>query len=701
MKILFLVFTVGALAASRPVDAAELVTGRVRFESGEPAAGVRVWLFDLHHIHTDPVVVTTDAEGHFNLPSTDRLALFALGPNYPNPFNPSTIIPYQLPVASYVRLDIFNVLGQRIKTLFNGQQAVGLHTAKWDGTDAMGRAVAAGVYLYRLDAEEVRLTQRMVLVDGPARWATSSSPPNGLSGGAGIPRYGLVISGRGIESYVDLAFLYGYGHEEVVVVRPAEQQAQTTRTPGGLLGDVNNDTQVDMADALLVLVYTLDRSSFVAPNQGRIGQGDVNEDCLIDLADGLLITTYVANPLDGTLPDGIGQPIKSDMRALVTLYEALGGDNWRDNTNWLSTEPFHTWYGVETNDIGRITRLRLDRNELTGTIPEALAQLKLLKHLDLDVNELTGTIPEALAQLKNLQTLDLNFNELTGTIPEALAQLENLRSLNLSFNELTGTIPEALTQLENLQGLNLNFNELTGTIPEALAQLENLQSLSLGGNKLTGTIPEALTQLENLQSLSLLDNELTGTIPEALAQLENLRSLSLSFNELTGTIPEALAQLENLWNLDLRDNKLTGTIPEALAQLKNLSHLNLSFNELTGTIPKTLGQLENLQELYLDSNELTGTIPKTLGQLENLKYLSLRNNKLIGAIPEELGQLKNLQELYLRDNELTGAIPEALGQLRDLKYLYLGGNELTGCIPKALQDIPNNDLNVLGLTFCP
>ena len=675
MKILFLVFAVGALAASRPADAAELVTGRVRFESGAPAAGVRVWLFDLHHIHTDPVVVITDAEGHFDLPSTDRLALFALGPNYPNPFNPSTIIPYQLPVASYVRLDVFNVLGQRIKTLFNGQQAVGLHTAKWDGTDEMGRAVAAGVYLYRLDAEKVRLTQRMVLVDGPARWATSSSPPNGLSGGAGTPRYGLVISGRGIESYVDLAFLYG--HEEVVVVRPAEQQVQPTRTPGGLLGDVNNDTQVDMADALLVLVYTLDRSSFVAPNQGRIGQGDVNEDCLIDLADGLLITTYVANPFDKTLPDGIGRPIKSDMRTLVRLYEALDGNNWQDNTNWLSTEPFHTWYGVETNDIGRITRLSLGGNELTGTIPEALAQLKILKYLNLYGNQLTGTIPEALTQLKNLQTLILDINKLTGTIPEALTQLENLKHLILFGNQLTGTIPEALVQLENLQTLNLYGNQLTGTIPEALTQLKNLQTLILDINKLTGTIPEALTQLENLQTLSLSGNELTGTIPETLAQLENLQTLNLN------------------------DNKLTGTIPEALAQLKDLKYLFLRGNELTGTIPEALAQLENLQTLSLSGNELTGTIPETLAQLENLKYLNLRNNKLTGTIPETLAQLENLQELYLNNNELMGTIPEALAQLKDLKYLYLGGNELTGCIPKALQDIPNNDLKVLELTFCP
>ena len=68
----------------------------------------------------------------------------------------------------------------------------------------------------------------------------------------------------------------------------------------GILGDVNNDNQVDIADALLVLLYTLERFSFVAPNQGNIALGDVNEDGQIDIADVLLIMTYIANPLDPT-----------------------------------------------------------------------------------------------------------------------------------------------------------------------------------------------------------------------------------------------------------------------------------------------------------------------------------------------------------------------------------------------------------------
>ena len=73
---------------------------------------------------------------------------FALGQNYPNPFNPSTIIPYQIPASAPVRLDVFNLLGQRMATLVDAEQAAGAHTAVWDGTDAAGRAVGrGGVYL--------------------------------------------------------------------------------------------------------------------------------------------------------------------------------------------------------------------------------------------------------------------------------------------------------------------------------------------------------------------------------------------------------------------------------------------------------------------------------------------------------------------------------------------------------------------------
>ena len=132
-------------------------------------------LFDLTDLRRF-VGTTTDETGHFALPlrafSTARgTALptdFALGQNYPNPFNPSTIIPYQLSASGHVRLDVFNVLGQRLATLVDAEQSAGVYTAQWDATDASGRAVGAGVYIYRLSSGGMTESRRMVLVDGQA-----------------------------------------------------------------------------------------------------------------------------------------------------------------------------------------------------------------------------------------------------------------------------------------------------------------------------------------------------------------------------------------------------------------------------------------------------------------------------------------------------------------------------------------------------
>lgn len=77
---------------------------------------------------------------------------FSLLPNYPNPFNPRTIIPYFLPVAAGITLDIYNVAGQRIARLIQGRQGPGSHSLFWEGRDEEGREVPAGVYFYRLEA---------------------------------------------------------------------------------------------------------------------------------------------------------------------------------------------------------------------------------------------------------------------------------------------------------------------------------------------------------------------------------------------------------------------------------------------------------------------------------------------------------------------------------------------------------------------
>jgi hypothetical protein len=84
--------------------------------------------------------------------------------NYPNPFNPRTTIQYETPFPGEVRLTIWNLLGQRLRTLVDQRQEAGHTTVEWDGKDERGRDVSTGIYLYRLEAGTFTAVQRMVLI---------------------------------------------------------------------------------------------------------------------------------------------------------------------------------------------------------------------------------------------------------------------------------------------------------------------------------------------------------------------------------------------------------------------------------------------------------------------------------------------------------------------------------------------------------
>ncbi len=90
---------------------------------------------------------------------------FALGANYPNPFNPETHIPFFLPLPSRVQLEIFDAQGKRVRTLLAGFLGAGHHSLRWNGTNDRGEAVASGVYLYRLVGPHMASAfRKMVLV---------------------------------------------------------------------------------------------------------------------------------------------------------------------------------------------------------------------------------------------------------------------------------------------------------------------------------------------------------------------------------------------------------------------------------------------------------------------------------------------------------------------------------------------------------
>jgi hypothetical protein len=106
-----------------------------------------------------PSIATDVDEDGGQVPTT-----FALNQNFPNPFNPTTTISFNLPTVSNVSLTIFNILGQEVTSVVNERLAAGNHVFEWDGHDGYGSPVASGIYFYRLEAGDYRSIRKMTLL---------------------------------------------------------------------------------------------------------------------------------------------------------------------------------------------------------------------------------------------------------------------------------------------------------------------------------------------------------------------------------------------------------------------------------------------------------------------------------------------------------------------------------------------------------
>ncbi len=129
--------------------------GRAWFAWSDPRDnGLNIYLSSVVYSPTG-----IDDPGDKVLPKTHRLSQ-----NYPNPFNPATVISFDLSANSDVTLSVYNALGQKVKTLVEGNLPVGEHSVTWDGTNAAGERVASGVYLYRLKADDFTDSRKMLLL---------------------------------------------------------------------------------------------------------------------------------------------------------------------------------------------------------------------------------------------------------------------------------------------------------------------------------------------------------------------------------------------------------------------------------------------------------------------------------------------------------------------------------------------------------
>lgn len=194
------------------------------------------------------------------------------------------------------------------------------------------------------------------------------------------------------------------------------------------------------------------------------------------------------------MQDGYDTTEEMERAALTAFYIATGGENWKNNDNWCSDKPLSEWYGITTDNSGRVTQVSLSSNQLSGYLPPEIGNLTKLYGLYLDSNRLTGNIPSELCTLTNLGYLDFGLNQLSGAIPSGIGNMTNLTGLYLNGNMFSGTIPSAIGNLKKLQYIYLNGNTLSGTLPPETGNLTDLKSFDLRGNQLSGTIPKSVQQ---------------------------------------------------------------------------------------------------------------------------------------------------------------------------------------------------------------
>ena len=138
---------------------------------GSPVNGATVRLnvratdgIDTVDVTGDNIVLYVNRYDYLSVESEGIPTEFALHENYPNPFNPSTTLRFDLPEVSNITLTIFNMLGQKIRTYDMQSAAAGYHTLKWNATNDYGDPVGAGIYLYQLQSKDFVKTRKMVLM---------------------------------------------------------------------------------------------------------------------------------------------------------------------------------------------------------------------------------------------------------------------------------------------------------------------------------------------------------------------------------------------------------------------------------------------------------------------------------------------------------------------------------------------------------
>ncbi|MBE6245909.1 MAG: hypothetical protein E7110_00630 [Bacteroidales bacterium] len=319
---------------------------------------------------------------------------------------------------------------------------------------------------------------------------------------------------------------------------------------------------------------------------------------------------------------GLGEILEAEKQALIEFYKATGGDNWVNNTNWCSDKPVGEWYGIRTDDLGFVIEISLMQNNLKGSMPKLIGELKNLKYLYIGDNYLEGVIPPEIGNLSELKEIFAHGNMFTGSIPEEFCKLTNLERVFIRSTMLSGPIPTNIGDLKKLTLLNLCQNHLSGKIPESIIKLESLEELYLVENKLEIDLPQS----------TFLDTHWGQMLPD---NAYDLKKLHINFSPFD--------------MLDIDGNRMESK------SIFSSNKYTLMYHYSTSRMYEDADDINKLKQLYSDYSE------------KGLEIIGYVNGEYYG---ENVPQLKDVETFISKNGIPWSNIFMTQDNCMDVKYVF-------------------------------
>ncbi|XP_019094724.1 PREDICTED: LOW QUALITY PROTEIN: polygalacturonase inhibitor 1-like [Camelina sativa] len=400
-------------------------------------------------------------------------------------------------------------------------------------------------------------------------------------------------------------------------------------------------------------------------------------------------------------PTGAAMCHPDDEAGLLAFKSGITRDRLGILSQWKKGTECCSWMGVICITGDRVTSLRisgssvLGQSVVSGTISPALAKLQHLEGVYFTyLRNITGSFPQFLFQLPMLKYVDFRGTRLSGPIPANIGALTQLEEFTLEDNQFTGPIPPSISKLNRLTWLSLGGNRISGTIPDIFKSMTKLGFLDLSRNRFFGKLPPSFALLApSLVYLDIGHNKLSGTIPNYLSRFEALSLLHLSKNQFSGVVPKSFANMTKLTHLDLSHNLLSGPFP-TLKIVGGIVLLDLSYNQFNlKTIPKWVTSSQSIYSLKLVKCGIKMRLDDWKPpRAKFFSYIDLSENEIYGSPTWFLNQAKQLLEFQALGNKLRFDMGK-LTFAKSLRILDLSRNLVFGKVSVTVAGLQNLNLS--------